>query len=230
VSDVAPDVNEAVTLTSTDPAFTFGPGVGVLVGAAEGAVSSASGNSLTFTAPAAATGPITIVGVGFAGFSLTLPSTAPPITVSATVPTLAGTGDPGTAPSVITPDEGFSSLLVDLPPFNGVDFVDAYYEFVVTDLLVCPAATVATFGCDFTAATGDHPESADFALDPGTYYIVADDFGAYDEASPGVPETTTAPAVGATLSIAIDHAAPAPPAPPAVKAAMARKSSVRKQK
>src|SRR5918995_107908 len=246
VSDVAPDVNEAVTLTSTDPAFTFGPGVGVLVGAAEGAVSSASGNSLTFTAPAGATGPITIVGVEFAGFSLTLPSTAPPITVSATVPTLAGTGDPSTAPSVLTPDEGFSSLLVDLPPFNGVDIVDAYYEFVVTeagdytitmdwdigddvDLFFCPAAGVSTFDCDFQAATADHPEVGVYSLTPGTYYIVADDFAAYDEASPGVPEETTAPAVGATLSIAIDHAAPAPPAPSAVRAAVVRKSSVRKK-
>ena len=193
-----------------------------------------------FTAPAGATGPITIVGVELAGFLLTLPSSAPPITVSATVPTLAGTGDPGTAPSVITPAEGFSSLLVDLPPFNGVDFVDAYYEFVVTkegvytitmdwdigddvDLYVCPAAGVATFDCDFTAATGAHPEIADYALTPGTYYIVADDFAAYDED----PDGATAPAVGATLQIAIDHG---PPAAPAVRAAMARKVSVRKQK
>jgi hypothetical protein len=186
------------------------------------------------------------VGVTLAGFSLTLPSSAPPVTVSSTVPTLAGTTDPGTAPSVLTPDEGFSSLLVDLPPFNGVDIVDAYYEFVVTeagdytitmdwdigddvDLFVCPAAGVSTFDCDFQAATGAHPEVGVYSLTPGTYYIVADDFAAYDEASPGVPEETTAPAVGATLSIAIDHAAPAPPAPSAVRAAVVRKSSVRKK-
>jgi hypothetical protein len=247
VSDVAPDVNESVTLTSTDPQFTFGPGDSVLVGASAGAVSSASGNSITFTAPPGATGPITLVGVELAGFSLTLPSSAPIVTVSSVVPTLAGTGDPGTAPSVLTPDEGFSSALSDLPPFNGADIVDAYYEFVVTeagdytitmnwdigddvDMFVCPAAGVATFDCDFQAATGNHPEIGLYSLTPGTYYIVADDFAAYDEASPGVPEETTAPAVGATLQITIDHAAPAPPAAPAIRAAMVGKSSVRKQK
>jgi hypothetical protein len=244
VSDVAPDVNESVTLTSTDPAFTFGPGVSVLVGAAAGTVSSASASSLTFTAPPGATGVVTVGGVGLAGFSLTLPSSAPPITVSSTIPTLAGTGNFLTAPPVVTPQEGFSSQLFDLPPFNGADIVDAYYRFVVTeegvytitmdwdigddvDMFVCPAAGVATFDCDFTAATAAHPEVADYALTPGTYYIVADDFAAYDEASPGVPNEETAPAVGATLSITIDHAAPAAPA---LRAAMARKSLVRKQK
>jgi hypothetical protein len=249
VSDVAPDVNESVTLTSTDPQFTFGPGDSVLVGASAGAVSSASGNSITFTAPPGATGPITLVGVELAGFSLTLPSSAPPVTVSSVVPTLAGTTDPGTAPTVLTPDEGFSSALSDLPPFNGADIVDAYYEFVVTeagdytitmnwdigddlDMYLCPAAGVATFDCDFQAALANHPEIGVYSLTPGTYYIVADDFAAYDEESPGVPDLTTAPAVGATLQITIDHAAPAPPAPPAapaLRAALTRKSSVRKQ-
>ena len=245
VSDAAPDVNEAVTLTSTDPAFTFGVGATLTVGATAGAVSSTSGGSLTFTAPPGATGPITVTGVELAGFSLTLPSSAPPVTVSAVIPTLAGTGDPGTAPSVLTPDEGFSSQLFDLPPFDGAVFVDAYYEFVVTeegvytitmdwdigddvDMYVCPAAGVGDFDCDFTAATAAHPEVADYALTPGTYYIVADDFAAYDEESPGVPDASTAPAVGATLQIAIDHGPVA--AAPAVRAAIVRKSSVRKQK
>ena len=244
VSDAAPDVNEAVTLTSTDPQFTFGVGATLTVGAIPGAVSSTSGNSLTFTAPPAATGPITVTGVEVAGFSLTLPSSVAGITVGATIPTLAGTGAPGTAPSVITPAEGFSSQLFDLPPFDGAAVVDAYYKLVVTqegvytvtmnwdigddiDLFLCPAAGVATFDCDFQAATGSHPEVGEYALTPGTYYIVADDFAAYDEASPGVPNETTAPAVGATLQIDITHA---PPAAAALRAALARTLSVRKQK
>jgi len=108
--------------------------------------------------------------------------------------------------------------------------VDAYYKLVVTeagvytitmdwtvgddiDLLVCPEAGVDDFDCDFSGASADHPESADFALEPGTYFVVADDFGAYDG------DDTTAPAVGTSLTITVDHA---PPAAPAVKVAKAK--------
>jgi hypothetical protein len=224
VSDAAPDVNEPITLNSTDGSFTFAPDATVTVGAIEGFVSSIAGDgsSMTFIAPPGATGPVTVTGVQLAGFSLTLPSSAAPITVSSTIPTLAGTGDPGTAPQVLTPDEGFASLLTDKPPFDGAGVVDAFYEFVVTeegvytitmdwdigddiDMFVCPAAGVGDFDCDFQAATGDHPEVGEYALTPGTYYIVADDFAAYDESSPGVPNAETLPAVGATLGITIEH-------------------------
>jgi hypothetical protein len=85
------------------------------------------------------------------------------------------------------------------------------------DLLVCPAAGVDDFDCDFSGASSDHPESADFALEPGTYYVVADDFGAYDTVTgTTTPDLSTAPAVGTSLTITVDHA---PPAPPAVKVA-----------
>src|SRR4029079_5219664 len=109
-----------------------------------------------------------------------------------------------------------------------------YYKLVVTeagvytitmdwtvgadiDLLVCPEAGVDDFDCDFAAATGDHPESSDYALEPGTYYIVADDFGAYDTVgSGGPPDLSTAQAVATSLTITVDHG---PPAAPAVKVA-----------
>ncbi len=66
------------------------------------------------------------------------------------------------------------------------------------DMFLCPAPGAITGSCDFTAATGAHPEVAAFALDPGTYFVVADDFGA--------------DAAGTTLIISIEHGPPAPPA------------------
>jgi hypothetical protein len=225
VSDAAPDVNEAVTLTSTDAAYTFSATSGVTVGAIPGAVSGvgAGGSSITFQAPPGATGPVTVSGVGLAGFSLTLPSSAPPITVSSTIPTLAGTDAFATAPSIITPVEGGSSLLFDKPAYDNAARIDAYYELTVSqagtytvttnwdigtdiDLFMCPAAGVATFDCDFTAATGAHPEVGEYALTPGIYYIVVEDFGQFTPPGPPIPD-----AAGTTLSITVEHGPPAAP-------------------
>lgn len=225
VSDAAPDVNEAVTLTSTDAAYTFSAGSGVTVGAVAGAVSGVAlnGSSITFQAPPGATGPITVSGVGLAGFSLTLPSSAPPITVSSVVPTIAGTDAFATAPSIITPVEGGSSLLFDKPAYDNGARIDAYYKLTVTqagvytvtvdwdigtdiDLFFCPAAGVATFACDFQAATGSHPEVGEYDLAAGIYYVVVEDFGQFTPPGPAIPD-----AAGTTLSITVEHAPPAAP-------------------
>ena len=239
VSDAAPDVNEVVTLTSTDAAYTFSAASGVTVGAIPGAVSGvgAGGSSLTFQAPPGATGPITVSGVGLAGFSLTLPSSAPPITVSSVIPTIAGTDDPGTAPSLITPFEGGASLLFDKPAYDNAARIDAFYELVVTqagvytvtvnwdigtdiDLFLCPSPGAITASCDFRGATAAHPEVVAYTLAPGTHYVVVEDFGTFTAPGPPVPD-----AAGTTLSIRVAHA---PPPPPGVRAATARTSSVRK--
>lgn len=239
VSDAAPDVNEAVTITSTDAGFTFGADAAVTVGAFEAVVSSVAGDgsSVTFIPPPAATGVVSVTGVQVAGFSLTLPSTAAPITVSAEIPTIAGTEDPATAPSLLTPDENLSSVLFDKPAYNNADRIDAFYELVVTqegvytvtvdwdigtdiDLFLCPEAGVGTFDCDFQAATGSHPEVGEYALTPGTYFVVVEDFGTFTPPGPPIPD-----AAGTSIQINVDHA---PPAAAAVRAATAGASSVRK--
>jgi hypothetical protein len=239
VSDAAPDVNEAVTLTRTDANFAFSPSSAVTVGALAAAVSAVAGDgsSITFIPQPGATGPVTVSGVSRAGFSLTLPSSATPITVSAEIPTIAGTEDPGTAPSLLTPAEGFHSVLVDKPAYNNADRIDAFYELVVTqegvytitvdwdigtdiDLFLCPEAGVATFDCDFQAATGAHPEIGQYALTPGTYFVVVEDFGVFTAPGPAIPD-----AAGTTLQIDLEHG---PPAAAAVASAKARLSTVRK--
>jgi hypothetical protein len=133
-------------------------------------------------------------------------------------------------------------VFFDKPPFDGAALVDVYYKLVVTeagiyrvtmnwdigddiDMFLCPEAGVATFDCDFGAATGAHPEIRSYPLTPGTYFIVADDFAAYDTQGPGgPPDLSTAPAVGTTLQLNVDHL---PPAPPAVKAAPAPVASAK---
>jgi hypothetical protein len=150
------------------------------------------------------------------------------------VPTIAGTETFGTAPSLITPIEGGSSLLFDKPAYDNASRIDAYYELTVTqagvydvtvnwdigtdiDLFLCPAAGVATFDCDFQAATGAHPEHGVYELTPGIYYVVVEDFGVFTP-----PSTATPDAAGTTLQINVDHA------PPAAPAALTRASSVRR--
>jgi hypothetical protein len=157
--------------------------------------------------------------------------------VSSVIPTIAGTDDPGTAPSIISPVEGGSSLLFDKPAYDNAARIDAFYELVVTeagvytvtvnwdigtdiDLFLCPAAGVATFDCDFQAATGAHPEVGVYDLTPGTYYVVVEDFGQFTPPGPPIPD-----AAGTTIDITVEHA---PPAAPAVRAARAQATSVRK--
>jgi hypothetical protein len=228
-SNLAPAVNEAITTTLTGA--TISPDAELILGAGAPAVTNLTANSVTYIPAPGTTAQLVIDGVildALPQIPLSLPAPeTDTIKVSPDVPSTPGTDASATAPSLITPAVGFSSAFFDAPPFDGAALVDAYYKLVVTeagvytitmdwtvgtdiDLLVCPAAGVDDFDCDFAAATGDHPESSDYALEPGTYYVVADDFGAYDG------DDTTAPSVGTSLTITVDHA---PPAPPAVKAA-----------
>ena len=126
----------------------------------------------------------------------------------------AGTDDPATAPSLPVPGAGESSGFWDIPDFQAT--LDHFYKLVVTeagvytvtmnwdigddvDMFLCPDPGAITLACDFQAATGDHPEVGTYDLAPGTFFLVADDFGGGDD------DPDTAPAVGATVQIRIDR-------------------------
>jgi len=145
---------------------------------------------------------------------LTMPAEAT-ITVPEDIPTLAGTDAPGTAPSLTTPALGEASVLFDEPNFDptaGGAF-DKFYKLTVTtagtytitmdwnvgddvDMFLCPAPGDITGSCDFAGATGNHPEIVPFALTPGDYWVVADDFGG---------QVGGVSAVGSRLVITVEH-------------------------
>jgi hypothetical protein len=231
-SNLTPAVNEAVTLT-LGAGQTFDPATTLIHGPGAPTVTDLTATTVTFIPAPGVTGLLVANGVILPELpqiplSLTAPDTDT-ISVSPDIPTTPGTTDPSTAPSLVTPGLDRSSVLFDKPPFdNGVSITDVWYKLVVTqagvytvtlnwdigsdiDMFLCPDPGAITGACDFQAATGDHPEIGVFALDPGTYFVIADDFG-FD-------------AAGTTVQINVDHAAPAPPA---VKAAQARATSVRK--
>ena len=221
-SNLSPAVNEAVTVTVTGA--TLDPATTLVLGATPPTITDLTTNSITFIPNPGTTAQLVIEGVVLDELpQIPLPLTAPltdTIKVSAEIPTIPGTDASATAPSLVTPGLDRSSVLFDKPDF--VADVNHYYElnvaqegvYTVTlnwdiggdiDMFLCDAAGVGSFDCDFQAATGAHPEIGEYALTPGTYYVVANDYGG--------------DAAGTTLQINVDHAAPAPPA---VRAAQAR--------
>lgn len=231
-SNLTPAVNEPVTVTLTGA--TFDPGATLILGATPPTITDLTATTVTFIPNPGTTALLNVNGIvldALPQIPVTLPAPiTDTITVSAEVPTIAGTDDPGTAPTLITPVVDRSSVLFDKPPFDGAAVFDVFYELVITetglytltlnwdvgsdiDLFLCPAPGAITGACNFDAATGNHPEILETELAPGTYYLVADDFGA--------------DAVGTTLQINVDHAAPEAPAVRAAKAnsvAAARKA------
>jgi hypothetical protein len=214
-SNLNPAVSETVTLTA--PAgFTFDPATTVTIGGQAAIISAVGGNTVSFIPLPGSTGVPEIDGVvpTASPSNILTMSTPDAITVPSEVPTLPGTGTPGTAPSLTTPAEGALSVLFDNPSLD-IDPVigpSAYYALTITqagsyditmdwnvgsdiDMFVCPAATVGDFDCDFQAATGAHPENGVYDLTPGDYFVVANDFGV--------------DATGTTLVITIVHNPPA---------------------
>lgn len=212
-SNLTPDVNEAVTLTLADGEFD--PATTLILGAAAPTVTNVAGNSLTFIPNPGTTALLTVNGIrldALPEIAISLPAAeTDTIQVSPDVPTIAGTDDPSTAPTLITPALDRSSVLFDKPPYDGATTFDVWYKLVITeagvytitlnwdvgsdvDMFLCPSPGAITGACDFQAATGAHPEIGEFALDPGTYFVIADDYGA--------------DAPGTTLQINVDHHAP----------------------
>ena len=237
-SNLTPDVNEAITVTLSGS--TFDPATTLLLGAGEPTITDLTATTVTFIPAPGTTALLVVNGVvldELPEIPLSLPAPATDtISVSPDIPTTPGTDDPSTAPSLVVPGVDRSSVLFDKPPFDGATLFDAYYKLVITqdgvytitlnwdigadvDLFLCPEAGVDTFDCDFQAATGAHPEIGEYALAPGTYFVVADDFcGAVGCGA----------ATGTTLQINVDHAAPAAPVVAAAKAKSA--AAVRKMR
>ena len=97
VSDLAPDIGQELTVTSTDPAYTISDTASVVAGGVPATVTAQTPTSITFIPSPGAVGDITVNGVVIAEFALALPSSGGDITVP---PPLEGTGDPTTAPAI----------------------------------------------------------------------------------------------------------------------------------
>jgi hypothetical protein len=222
ISDTLPDVSEVVTITP--PAgFHFDPATSILVGGNPVIVTSigAGGSSVSFVPLPGAVGVPQIDGV--------VPDAAPlniltmpaenNVSVPSEVPTLAGSDDPSTAPSIPTPAEGALSVLFDAANFDGpaaaaciFGTVCHFYELNVTeagvytittdwnvgsdiDMYICPDPGAITGDCIFDGATGAHPEVVPAELTPGAWFIVTDDFAG--------------DAQGTTLVLSVQHDPPA---------------------
>ena len=227
VSSTAPAVNVPVVLTSTNPLFTFVEPGAVTVGGSAAIVTGQTASTLTFLPVPGSTGNVAVGAVDVVGFGLPLPSTAPTVTTSATVPSLAGTGAPGTAPAIPVPGIGATTGLYDsgtytyaAPIFGGAfgTFPARLYRLVVPtgrDITVTiDWTTPQDLGAYFFAADGTtepaelgsadaggggaHPESVTNTFAAGTYLLAIVNFG------PGDP---------AWVKIELNGAATPPPAP-----------------
>ena len=213
---LTPAANDQLTVTVTDGAFVLDDTANVVIGSAPVTLISKTANSITFVPPPNATGGVTVNGVTIGGFSLALPSEAGSLTVGPVVPLGTTTGQ-ATAPTLDLPGAGGVTTLFDQPDFAAADDPiiplvgpSAFYKIVVPaggdytittnwdigsdiDQFLCqsPIDDVGLTNCDFSAATGNQPESATYTLAAGTYFIVLNDFGG--------------DAAGATVQITISH-------------------------
>jgi hypothetical protein len=206
-SNATPAANETVTVTAAG--FKFLPGAAIIFADDTAATTAISADSLTlsFIPAPGDTGVGTVTGAALSNL-LQIPLTLPTTTAITVGPAsaLPGTDDPGTAPTLPVPPVGLQSRLFDLPDFAGN--IDRWYRFDVTeegiyditldwdigsdiDLVVCDEALEV---CDGQAATGNHPEVGSFELTPGTYFVLAEDFGE--------------DAAGATIQFFVNHTAP----------------------
>jgi hypothetical protein len=197
LSTTAPAVNAPVVLTSTNAQFTFlDPAVVAVAGDSGAIVTGQTASTITFLPTPGSIGNVGVGSVDVVGFGLPLPSTAPNITTSATVPALPGTGSTATAPALPVPPLDGSTGLYDAASFpadllgQGAA-IDQVYRVVITtagdytftlnwdgaadvDAYICALADCSD--ADFFAATADHPEVGTLTLAPGTYYFVAELF------------------------------------------------------
>jgi hypothetical protein len=194
VSSLAPNANQPVTVSLNNASVDLANAV-VTVGADTAALVGATATSVTFLPKPGGTGLVFFSGVvidSLPQFDLTLTNAITDTLHIGLAGTTAGTDAPGTAPSLAVPDSGFAA-----PFFDAADFTasaDHFYKLVVTaaatynislnwdigsdlDMFLCPSPGTITGACDFQAATGNQPEVGAFTLTPGTYYVVAEDFG-----------------------------------------------------
>ena len=227
VSTTTPAVNVPVVLTSTDPNYTIVDPAVVAVGLDSNSfVTAQTASTITFLPMPGSTGALGVGAVDVVGFGLPLPSSAPAITTSATVPSLAGTNTPGTAPALAVPAIGAVTALYDsgtfgyaAPIFGGAfgTFPSRLYRLVVPagqDITVTlnwnspEDLGVYWFAADGITepaldpaddgGAGAHPEGVTNTFTAGTYLLAVVSFSA-----------TTAPWIGLKL----ESSATPPPAP-----------------
>ena len=192
-STTTPTSGQQVTMTA--PAgFTFQPTAAVSVAGTAAIVNSRAvdGSAITFQVVPGSVGAVVVDSTlltALPQFPLSL--AARDTILAGPVTTLPGTAAAATAPVVPVPAVGGGTAAFDVPDFTAT--VDHFYrinvaeagDYTITldwdvgsdiDLILCN--DVACSAPDFAAATGAHPESATYTLAPGTYYILAEDFGA----------------------------------------------------
>jgi hypothetical protein len=198
--------NQPITIGLQGP-FTFGDGAGATIGGAAGVVLGLSADSATMTLlpPPGAAGTLVLDSVAptYAPTLRFSVPTADSLTIGPLAPA-AGTNSTATAPALPVPAAGQTTGYFDLPDFTATP--DHFYrldiaeagDYTITvdwstgsdiDLILCSDASCATQ--DFTAATGNQPESATYTLAAQTYYVQVEDFGG--------------DAAGATLSFSLSH-------------------------
>jgi hypothetical protein len=224
-SNATPAQNEAITVTAEG--YSFLPTASAVIGGDSAIIVGNDGASLTFIPSPGGTGPAQLGDITI-DFLPTAPLSIPTATEITVAPLSAagGTDAAATAPSLPVPAVGVVAGFFDGPDFATT--ADHFYKLTITeagvytvtmdwdlgsdiDMFLCLDPPAADFSnCDFQAATGAHPEEGEFALDPGTYFVVADDFGA--------------DAAGAALKLTLQHAPPEatlrrppPPAPRKVR-------------
>jgi hypothetical protein len=214
VSSLTPAANQSITVSLNNA--TFDPATATFsVGATPALLIDATPNTATLIPAPASSGLLFINGVvidSLPQFALTLSNAVTDTLTVGPAGTAPGSDDQATAPSLSVPGVGFSAPFSDVPDFAASEF--HYYKLVIPadgvytistdwtagsdiDQFVCtsPVDTVGFSNCDFAAASANQPESADYTLTAGTYFVVIDDFGQ--------------DANGATITITVARPAPA---------------------
>jgi hypothetical protein len=210
LSNPTPAANEGLVIT-LPAGYKFGAGAGANLAGAAGFVSSVAtdSSSITVLLPPGSSGPITVdsVGVDFVPGVLFSLSTSDTVTVGAVVPQ-AGTGSPGTAPTLTLPAVGATTFFYDGGTYDynaplvfaGVPGTfptpSRLYKFTVADTTTLTTAVdwpsaedlgLYFFQSNGTTLTGTaadagsggvHPESGTNKFAPGTYYIAVVNFSA----------------------------------------------------
>jgi hypothetical protein len=191
VSNLAPNANQPVTVSLNNATVDLANAV-VTVGADTAALVGATATSVTFLPKPGGTGLVFFSGVvidSLPQFDLTLTNAIADTVHVGLAGTTPGTDAPGTAPTLTIPDPGFAAPFFDAADFNAS--ADHFYKLVVTqagdytidlnwdigsdlDLILCDAAVS---NCDFQAAASNQPEEGIYTLTPGTYFVIAEDFG-----------------------------------------------------
>lgn len=212
VSSTGPTAADPTVLTVPAP-FQFSPDSGVGFDAGPGIIIARSddGRSVTLLPPpgATSTGTVSLV-TDFLPTDVILPSTTDvPLTISPTVPTLPGTGDPATAPAFDAPAVGGTTAFYDAGTFTAADITgdgglggqyytlnvaaDGDYTFTTNwnndadiDQLLCSDVTCSDGGT-FLGTGVDQPEVGTVTLTAGTYYIA---IVLFDGTAPGFIATS----------------------------------------